>query len=192
VVYHNAVRTAEVNLGRFKKFFYAQAAQPTVTVNMTTLEARKRLKVLNQCKDMDWFMKNVIPEMPIPPSDAVYFESLTHDQSQKCLTVSSINKIELADCQLLKHEQVFYIDTKNKLRVYATKKCIGKTGSGIVMKDVCQEKWSYEEKQLKLQNDCLVGKDGLVAVEPCANVGRESYWTFRYHFDWTKPLQYIP
>ena len=194
VVYHNAVRTAEVNLGRFKKFFYAQSDQPPVSVNMTTLEARKQLKLNNNCKDMDWFMNNIIPEMPIPPSDAVYFESLTHDQTQKCLTVSDSDKsIVLEDCHLLKREQVFYLDTKKKFRAYKTKQCIGLNESRLALKDMCMENWTYENKQLKNMDRCIVAKDSrVVSVESCEKVGRESYWTFRYHFNWTKPLQYHP
>ncbi|ELT94181.1 hypothetical protein CAPTEDRAFT_25861, partial [Capitella teleta] len=66
VVFHNSVRTAEVVLEHYKKFFYAQANHHKVDVNMTSLRARKQLKSDNNCHDFSWFMQNVIPEMPLP------------------------------------------------------------------------------------------------------------------------------
>ena len=191
-MYHNAVRTAEVNLDKFKRFFYAQAQQVSdISVNLTSLQQRKTLKTTNQCKDMSWFMENIIPEMPVPPTDAVYYESLTNEKSGKCLEAGE-EGLAVKDCFPLKHQQVFFLDTSAQLRTYSDKKCVMVEKEKLVLKGSCLgSKWKYKDKQLQQDALCMFVNDtGKLAVEKCYKLGRESYWNFKYHFDWSKPLSY--
>ncbi|KAK2143829.1 hypothetical protein LSH36_810g01050 [Paralvinella palmiformis] len=105
VIYHNSVRTAEVALGDvFKKFFYAQATQQQVSVNKTSISVRQALKQNLACHDFVWYMNNIIPEMPIPPTDAVYYELLMIKDTNKCLTLDG-HSFLIADCVSLDRSQ---------------------------------------------------------------------------------------
>lgn len=193
VIYHNAVRTAEVALGRLKKFFYAQSSQPSVLINRTSLEARHLLK--KQCHDIDWFLTHVIPEMPVPPDDAIYYESVTHESSGRCLQRSD-RLLAIAQCELLKPQQIFYVDGQGRLRQSPDYCFWPQQHQGAVSAGWCNGKqkiWTYDESthQLTVGSRCLTAVDDNVVMMDCNAVGRNSHWKFRYHFDWSKPLQHV-
>ena len=202
MIYHNAVRTAEVALGRLAKFFYAQSTQPLVHINYTTLAARIKLKA--QCHDIDWYLTHIIPEMPVPPDAAVYYESVTHEKSALCLQRSQ-NLLTVAVCELLKPEQVFYLDTEGKLRQQPhycfrpqdrSSQQLVRHGKQLVSVAECsdvQQKWMYDPSthQLIYATLCLTVNDQMLVMADCKTVGRESHWKFRYYFDWTRPLHHV-
>ena len=196
VVYHNAVRTAEVTLEGYKKFFYAQSnPQYNVTVNVTSLRERKDLKRMIGCKDLKWFMKNVIPEMPLPPQESVYYEFSKSWHDNACITME--NKALFArDCRVLDRSQYFYTTAKEQLKNWNY--CVGvhreKNEVALVK---CNDsdfvtRILYKNFRFFLhgRNLCLyMHEDKRIIAKECLDENRQK-WTFTYHFDWSKPLSY--
>lgn len=62
------------------KYFYASTRiYPFKRVEMTdpeelaSLAERKQLRARLKCHNFDWFLFNVIPELAVPPMDAVFY-----------------------------------------------------------------------------------------------------------------------
>jgi polypeptide N-acetylgalactosaminyltransferase len=197
VIFHNSVRTAEVVLEDYKKFFYAQVHQQKVNVNMISLRNRWQLKRDKQCKDFNWFMQNIIPEMPMPPEEAIFYEHIMPiDNRDICLEVASDETFEIADTRPLKRSQFFYIDLNGIMHHMKTGKCVD-IEVGLVLKN-CEEVtrvWQHHPNEGKLSSGelCMLKNDKKVAVGACLSPLPLNYkWQFTYHFDWSKPLDPYP
>ena len=200
VIFHNGVRTAEVTLESYKKFFYAQAEQfRDLHINLTSLRERAIIKQELNCKDFAWFMQNVIPEMPLPPEDAVYYEKIKmKTDEEKCLTYQE-KAIFIADCVPLDKRQIFYISSKGHLVHMDSKLCIVLEKLVINVHDCSgvSKNWVYNARFKNHLSDrnfvfCLaVGNKTQVEVKACKNSDKNQMWSFSYHFDWSKQLSYL-
>ena len=90
----NLMRIADTWMGEhFKKYFYySTRVYEQRRVNYTeeevaSLNKRLQLKKKLKCKTFDWYLSNIIPEMPIPPRDAFYHGELTNYKSHACWEV---------------------------------------------------------------------------------------------------------
>ena len=72
VIQRNMIRVAEVWMDEYKKYYYATQDRLT-PIDIPSLMERKKLREKLKCKSFDWYMKNIIPEMPVPPDDARWF-----------------------------------------------------------------------------------------------------------------------
>lgn len=208
VVYHNAVRTAEVTLGKYKKFFYAQANRFPVRINETSLDGRRQLRHKLNCKDIDWFLKEVIPEMPVPPPDnPVYYEHLKLRNSDLCLHLDQSTmspSIKLHSCQSLDPKQIFWIDEHGHLRHHASGTCL-KAGSAEIQLSSCtagitesggswtmdghpgHQTWSGSSSSCCMMADLDLGR---VHCDGSCKNNSITQWQFTYHFDWSKGPTY--
>ena len=196
VVFHNSVRTAEVALEDLKRFFYAQANHHDVDVDYTTLQKRQMLKKKLKCKNMFWFMKNIIPEMPIPPNDAIYYEQIKLSEEQ-CITMSNNNILIIEKCVLLSRRQFFYIDKNNHMRsVHKKTLCATLHNTTIQISDIsayqaCIE-WDIQSPgQFRTSSHNCLSSDGTnVFVAKCVDDAQQT-WSFSYRFDFSKKLSYM-
>ena len=192
VIFHNSVRTAEVVLEKYKDFFYAQATHQPVEIDFATLKERKELKNTLKCKSFEWFMKEIIPEMQLPPIDAIYYEHIKGNKDT-CLTLDN-GKISISECIPLNKKQVFWVNKGNKL--YNKEKptlCIGRNNDTLIMSpnQECVE-WNIQSPgQFRTnQNDCLTIIDEKTQLKKCIH-SQEQIWKFTYHFDWNNKLSYM-
>ncbi len=89
----NLMRIADLWMGDFKKYFYSSTrVYEHRRVNYTeeesaSLNKRLELKKKLKCQNFEWYLSNVIPEMPIPPRDAIYHGEITNYKSHACWEV---------------------------------------------------------------------------------------------------------
>ena len=196
VVYHNGVRAAETTLGKYKKFYFAQAAQQEVDVNKTSITERIKLKERTGCKSLEWFMSEVIPEMPLPPEDAVFYEMVRNKDTDKCLTLTG-DALALDDCVRLRKSQIFYINKQSQFLHMNTKQCIQHQDNKLKVTDCDKSEaslWKRDIKHMWIHTGgylCLahMGNNSL-GLTGCKE-GDSLIWDFNHHFDWSKRLSYL-
>ncbi|ELU10682.1 hypothetical protein CAPTEDRAFT_169618 [Capitella teleta] len=100
VLQKNLIRTAEVWMDDFKKYFYGSAVMYKSKSSLTDdektslakrVELRKRLK----CKSFSWFLRNVAPEVIIPSRRAVLHGEIANRASTACWDVADDRYITL-------------------------------------------------------------------------------------------------
>ena len=202
VIFHNSVRAAETALGYdYRHLFYSQATHRDVAINRTSLAARIQLKRQLRCHDFRWFMENVIPEMPIPPRDAVYYEQVKVKDTTDCLTLRG-RSLVVSPCTPLDRAQIFYINTHGWFVHLASMGCvIARTHSVHLVNCsslVTVPRWTFTDDKLITTHSnttrCLARHHGnhtpvtMVTAGDCYN---KELWTFSYHFDLTKKLSYL-
>ncbi|CAH1787478.1 unnamed protein product [Owenia fusiformis] len=93
VIQKNGMRVAEVWMGDLKKYFYAStrvfsARRVSFTKDeLKSVEKRKREMAKLNCKSFDWYIKNIVPEMEIPPGDAIFYGEVRNSKSTACFTI---------------------------------------------------------------------------------------------------------
>ncbi|ESN97851.1 hypothetical protein HELRODRAFT_85110 [Helobdella robusta] len=124
IVQKNQMRLAEVWMDDWKKFFLASTnSWPTKHVSFTveektSLEKRKIMKKNLKCKSFKWFMENIIPEVPTPPMNAVYYGEVFNLMSELCFYITSKKYVGLTSfCffHRLLPKNLFHIDTDKRL-----------------------------------------------------------------------------
>ncbi|KAK5980352.1 hypothetical protein GCK32_004653 [Trichostrongylus colubriformis] len=65
VIHHNAARTAEVWMDHYKQFFYKMVPAAR-NVDPGDVSARRQLRANLQCKNFEWYLRNIYPEAPLP------------------------------------------------------------------------------------------------------------------------------
>ncbi|XP_067668196.1 putative polypeptide N-acetylgalactosaminyltransferase 9 [Haliotis asinina] len=80
-VRRNAARVAEVWMDDYKKFFYETIGSDKVVVG--DISERQELRRSLHCHDFEWYLKNVLPELPVPTD---------------CLTVGEIRNAAHSNC----------------------------------------------------------------------------------------------
>ena len=200
VIYHNGVRTAEIALENYKKYFYAQAKQFTdLNLNKSSLLERIKMKQEMNCKDFKWFMQNVIPEMPLPPKNAAYYDQIKmKSNDEKCLKFDG-NTINISDCVSQSPKQIFYISQEGHLIHMESKLCVIVEKLAIVL-DECTKVsnvWVYNEKFVDHISDknfvfCLTAINSTdVKMMSCHSSDKNQRWKFSYRFNWNNKLSYL-
>jgi len=98
IVQKNLIRVAETWMGGMRKYFYASTrvypfkrAELTDQNELASLEERKQLRQRLQCKNFEWYMYNIIPEVPVPPMNAVLYGEIKNSKSDvRSLTLLSL------------------------------------------------------------------------------------------------------
>ncbi|CAD5112159.1 DgyrCDS1397 [Dimorphilus gyrociliatus] len=90
VVTKNLMRVADVWMDGYKKFFYASTfiyEIKNTTFNMAELQSIERWKEHRKhlkCKNFEWYMHNIVPEMETPPRDAHFYGEIMNVRSKAC------------------------------------------------------------------------------------------------------------
>jgi len=88
IVQKNLIRVAETWMDGMRKYFYASTrvypfkrADITDTDELASLEERRRLRQRLQCRNFEWYMYNIIPEVPVPPMNAVMYGEIRNSRT---------------------------------------------------------------------------------------------------------------
>ncbi|WKY00239.1 hypothetical protein Q1695_014804 [Nippostrongylus brasiliensis] len=81
VIHHNAARTAEVWMDHYKEFFYKMVPSAR-RVDAGDLTSRRELRYNLQCKNFEWYLRNIYPEAPLPYD---YLSLGTISSENRCL-----------------------------------------------------------------------------------------------------------
>ncbi|CAJ0598701.1 unnamed protein product [Cylicocyclus nassatus] len=83
VIHHNAARTAEVWMDKYKQFFYKMVPSAR-HVDPGDLTSRRQLRADLQCKDFEWYLRNIYPEAPLP-YDFISLGAISNPASRGCI-----------------------------------------------------------------------------------------------------------
>ena len=89
----NLMRVADVWLGDYRRYFYLSTrVYPARRVNFTaaertSLQRRVQLRQALRCHTFDWYLANVVPELPLPPHDASFHGEITNYHTDSCWEV---------------------------------------------------------------------------------------------------------
>ena len=89
IVQKNLIRVAETWMDGMRKYFYASTrvytfkrAELDDPDERASLEERKRLRQRLQCRNFEWYMYNIIPEVAVPPMNAVLYGEIKSSRTQ--------------------------------------------------------------------------------------------------------------
>ncbi len=194
-VARNFVRIAEVWMDDYKKYFYAtQKSLPAI--DLDTLAERKKLREKLKCHSFDWYMKNISPEIPIPPDTAKYYGEIKSVFKDKdCLHFDYINKkfailicekqdVSLQQLRIDRNGVFAYKNvTINSMSMFYSNQNISLPG-----------KWTFtENKQISTMangnNVCVKyvveNSTNHVILSKCDIHDQPQQWEFQYEFDFT-------
>ena len=198
VIQRNLIRTAEVWMDEYKDIFYA-TQKDIAAVDVTSLNERKRLREKLQSKGFDWYLKSVVPDLPVPPRSATHFGELRNQGFPgQCLQLV-FQKLELRSCDLqeVKHKH-FMITGDFKLEFDKT--CILVHENAIVFDKFCRKYsphlylWKYLNMKLVhlISKTCLsVQRNKLVTAGACQDSieSNNIKWRFSYQFNFNRTIK---
>ena len=151
VIQRNMIRLAEVWMDDYKKYYYATQDR-LAPIDVASLIERKKLRKRLGCKSFSWYMKNIIPEMPIPPDDARWFGKIMRLKNfDYCIIedfVSQRLKVVLCEPQIWKNLS-FVITENGQFRF--DKLCIGVSDKSSILNvglecSSTMSTWGYSAK----------------------------------------------
>ena len=86
----NLMRVADVWMDDYKRYFYSSTFvyfHRRVKLDETelkTLEDRFELKKKLKCRSFQWYLNDVIPELPVPPDDTLYHGEILNRRTDSC------------------------------------------------------------------------------------------------------------
>lgn len=210
VIQRNLIRVVEVWMGDYKRYFYA-TQKKIAPIDVSSLQERRMIKEKLKCHDFKWYLRNVVPDMPIPPKGATYFGQLKSLGRLKnvCLRVNRVSStLESIHCELQEvSEQYFFLDKMSRFIYRET--CILVIPPGdLVLDELCREYplhsyiWIHRKNFLMhamtkmclslLNNGNSSDTSVLIMVQPCTiNVSSKTsmsseisnkLWSFTYRF----------
>lgn len=144
------------------------------TVDVVSLQERHALRQRLGCRDFQWYLDNILPELEKPPRTAIYYGRLRH--SGKCLQPKG-HKGKLLDCD--ESQKPFMLDNDGHLTW---------SGQDLPVSNARQT-WQFrpvgDQGQLHTSsNTCLTLSGDTLTLLPCQD-NTDQLWTFQYHFNWT-------
>lgn len=93
IVAKNLMRVTETWMDGYRKFFYAASRTydfkrtEFTEVEKKSLKKRFALRKKLQCKNFEWYMHNIIPQLETPPAEAVYYGEIQNTKTNACWEV---------------------------------------------------------------------------------------------------------
>ncbi|XP_014673651.1 PREDICTED: N-acetylgalactosaminyltransferase 7-like, partial [Priapulus caudatus] len=148
VLRKNAVRLAEVWLDDYKDFFYDRIMYDLG--DFGDVSSRKKLREKLQCKNFDWYLKNIYPEQFIP-SEAVASGEIRNlgDGAMYCVDAARRPKggqVHAFPCHGMRGRQFWQMSREGELR--RDDACMDYTGEDVVVYPCHGERgnqyWEYD------------------------------------------------
>ena len=196
-IQRNLVKVAEVWMDDHKKYYYAtQKRLPPIDVK--SMLQRKKLRRSLRCKSFDWYMKNILPDMPIPPIDARYFGKIYKaDDSEKCIAFKA-DVLKVARCDSGTWKSVsFVLDENGRFRF--EQQCIdiiaynNKYTHKLKVKSNCSQtgsSWIYDSNSQHLAFKALCLEEDETTQEISARVcdleNQNQKWNFEIELNFSR------
>ncbi len=196
-IQRNLIRTAEMWMGDYKKYYYAQ--QDTLPpIDLISLKERKKLKDKLNCHNFDWYMKNISPEMPVPPLSAQYYgEMKSQQKTSECLHFDEgLNRLIAIDCerQSLEFKQL-RIDNDGKF-IYKNTTIVNSNmfynmSSSLLLSGLWKvTKHAQIRTTINGKPNCITYIEsnpiGQATLSHCDKNNKYQKWTIMYKFNFTK------
>lgn len=100
-VQKNLIRVSETWMDGLKKFFYASTrvydfkGAELDADELVSLAERKRQRTKMGCRNFEWYLYNVVPEVEIPPTDAIFYGEIANVKSNACWEVTEDYRIAM-------------------------------------------------------------------------------------------------
>ena len=195
----NLVQVAEVWMDNYKDYFYAtQDKLPPIDVK--SMLKRKKLRHDLKCKSFDWYMKTIISDMPIPPTEALYFGKITpENEGGRCFIIKN-NELRVAQCEFESWKSVtFAIDRHGRFKF--EDQCIGvernsnENPENLYIDQNCNNSislWRYDTvfKQIRVSPKDLCLEEDVnshtIKTKKCDKENTKQKWNFEITFDFTR------
>lgn len=164
-------------------------------IDLNSLQERKDLRKKLQCKSFDWYIKNIIPDVPVPSETAILFGQLRHYWSdyEHCLAVrKNKGQIHTDPCnnQFIS-EQYYQIHTDGRFTFEKNCFTVNNETALILETDCSQNRhrsWKYDDYMIEYipQKLCMTfnpGSDKLFMAK-CDYRDKAQKWSFLYSLDW--------
>ncbi|PIO60011.1 ricin-type beta-trefoil lectin domain protein, partial [Teladorsagia circumcincta] len=186
VIHHNAARTAEVWMDHYKQFFYKMVPSAR-NVEAGDVSGRRQLRTNLQCKNFEWYLKNIYPEAPLP-YDYKSLGAIANQETKLCLDTMAKKDgpVGLQACHGAGGNQAWSLTERGEIR--SDDLCLSSSGlDNLVRLERCNVaspntkhlfKYDYENKHLVHVKTrfCVTAANGKeVVVRPC-NFSAEQNW----------------
>ncbi|XP_060080254.1 polypeptide N-acetylgalactosaminyltransferase 4-like [Ylistrum balloti] len=196
LVYNNR-RTAEMWLGDYRKYFYyfnnGYAKPPKSSEKFDIMDT---VKQKFKCKKFDWLLRNVFPELDVPPEGTQYFGHMRNVGSGFCFgpadkaILKSYSLLVLFDCFFYYQAQHFALLENGRLMV--RRQCVKVESDFLVVAPCTDEigKWNLKGKLLvytdgsgskcAMQTSKDVNSENLQVIRlvSCENTNTTAQWEF--------------
>ncbi|XP_060063346.1 inactive polypeptide N-acetylgalactosaminyltransferase-like protein 5 [Ylistrum balloti] len=175
IIRKNLMRVAEIWMDEYKDIFYKVSGGRNANFPVLDLKSLKKqkdfIKSLN-CKPFRWYLKTVLPEQKVPPTDAAFYGEITNVKTSACFTVLDDNFIGITfDCfkyRILPFNSFTF--TKNGEFKY-NDKCIFVDSQNLFLKvDACDGKPGLLAGRWLFQTDNPATLSGNLKFEVMAGV----------------------
>ncbi|OWF38870.1 polypeptide N-acetylgalactosaminyltransferase 4-like [Mizuhopecten yessoensis] len=196
LVYNNR-RTAEMWLGDYRKYFYffnnGFAKPPGSSERFDIMDTVKRNY---KCKDFNWLLKNVYPELEVPPEGTVYFGHMRNTGSRDCFGPGDSAVLNtyplLVSCDCFFYYQARNVALLENGGLMTVGKCIKVEKDLLVVAPCTAEsgKWALKGKLLvytdgvsskcasQVSNEVGFGKQDVIKLVSCENINKMFKWEF--------------
>ncbi len=127
------MRVADTWMDGMRKYFYASTriydfklVEFTPKEKTAVIDRKNHLRKRLKCTNFEWYMYNIIPELPVPPMDALFYGEIFNHKTKACFQVLEDYYIGM-DYLCFEHKIIpknyFYID-RNLGLLHWRDKCV--------------------------------------------------------------------
>lgn len=185
--HHNTLRTVEVWVDEPYKQAFFDNVPDMIGVDPGNLTDRRLLRKKLQCKDFQWYLDNVHPDMPKPDMKYRAKGMLKNRRfPDLCLTRLSERYLELLKCGDILRDQVFLFTWRNTIENDGSCLMVSKD---VLLRDQCFPGSAFFEHQRggsimeTVSKKCLAAdeKTRRMSIQECNNKDNQQ-WTWQEYF----------
>lgn len=154
----NCQRIAGLWFGNLKEVSLRLAGLPTAIPEADEAQVATRLKYitsLKQCRDIHWYLQNIVKENIIPAESAVKF-GILYVMTGRCARLANDSKIDLIDCNDVRQsksiDEMFVLTIDGQLKI--RDRCVTTENTAYIKLHECrsndrQQLWIYKGMELR-------------------------------------------
>lgn len=155
----NVRRIAEMWFGKRKSTVLRSSGlnEKITSVDIGSVsERRNSIPLINQCKEIDWYLTNIATNMVAPSSDAIRFGILRVKTDRCGRLLPAFDRIKLDDCKpehFTQHRQEMLFELTKDGHLKVMGKCMTTKDNAYLLAEKCRpgdtkQQWRYIDEQL--------------------------------------------